>query len=77
MFIFADAAAYGDILLQRDENPEFSELVLKKITDEKDALDQMKALDPEEPIIVFLNAKGYKGSNITVAAKIATEYGLL
>jgi len=77
MFIFADEAAYTDILLQKEYNSEFAEHIIEKIRDEKDVLEQMKELAPEEEVIVFLKSKGYKGDNLTVAAKIATEYGLL
>ena len=77
MFIFADEAAYQDIISQIESNPEFSEHIIKKISDAKDVLEKMKEINIEDEVIVFLNGKGYKGDVTTVAAKIVTEFNLL
>lgn len=77
MFIFADEAAYEDILLQRDNDPTLKGLSVEKITDVKELIEKMTALPHDAEVIVFLEGRGYKGDNATVAAKIATERGLL
>ena len=77
MFVFADETSYHDIILQKDDNPEFNELIIEKISDENDVLEKIKRLGIEEEIIVFLKGKGYRGDVTTVAAKIVTEYNLL
>jgi hypothetical protein len=77
MFVFADKAAYTDILLQKENNPEFEALCLKKVTDPRLLLDELKTLPLDMEVIVFFDAKGYRGDNATVAVKIATEFQLL
>ena len=77
MFIFADQTAYADILLQKESDPTLQDLAVEKIEGVKDVLEKLTALPPEADVIVFLEGQGYKGSNATVAAKIATENNLL
>ncbi len=77
MFIFADQAAYEDILLQRDSDPTLQGLAVEKVTDIQELIEKMTALPHDAEVIVFFEGKGYRGDNATVAAKIATERGLL
>ena len=77
MFILADEAAYHDILLQRDNDPTLEGLAVEKITGIEDLIEKMTALPHDAEVIVFLEGKGYRGDTATVAAKIATERGLL
>lgn len=76
MFVFADKNSYINIIAQKENNPEFNEVVIEKISDIHDLLEKIKKLGIEENIIVFLNDKGYRGDVTTVAAKIVTEYKL-
>lgn len=77
MFIFADEAAYEDILLQRDSDPTLQGLQVEKVPDLQTLIEKMTALPPDAEVIVFFEGQGYRGDNATVAAKIATERGLL
>ena len=77
MFIFADQHAYEDILLQQTGDPALEELSIEKIEDYEGLFERLTALPQDAEVIVFLEGKGYKGDNVTVAAKIATELGLL
>ena len=77
MFVFADGQAYEDIMLQKESNPEFDELVIRKVDDAADVLEALKPLDPAEDVAVFLGPRAYRGAVVTVAVKIATEAGLI
>ena len=77
MFIFADQHAYEDILLQQADDPSLEGLVIEKIEDAEGLFERLTALPPDAEVIVFWEGKGYKGDIVTVAAKIATELGLL
>jgi len=77
MFVFADEAAYADILIQQENNPEFEDLCIKKVSDPKALLEELKALPIDAEVIVFLKNEGYRGDNATVAVKIAKDYALL
>ena len=77
MFIFADQDAYEDILLQRENDPTLEGLVIEKIVDANALFEKLTSLPPDTEVIVFWEGKGYKGDTVTVAAKIATELGLL
>ena len=48
MFVFADAQAHEDIMLQKENNPEFDELVIRKVDDAADVLEALRPLDPTE-----------------------------
>ena len=77
MFVFADARAHEDIMLQKENNPEFDELIIRKVDDAADVLEALRPLDPTEDVAVFLGPRAYRGAVVTVAAKIATEAGLI
>jgi len=77
VFVFADTRAYEDIMLQKEHNPEFDALVIRRITDFDDLVEHLRTLDPEEEIAVFLNALAYRGSILTVVPKIAADCGRL
>ena len=77
MFIFADQDAYEDILLQQNNDPTLEGLSIEKTDDINELFERLTDLPPDAEVIVFWEGKGYKGDNVTVAAKIATELGLL
>lgn len=77
MFIFADQHAYEDILLQQNNDPTLDGLVIEKVEVIESLFERLTSLPPDADVIVFWEGKGYKGDNVTVAAKIATELGLL